>query len=46
VSQIVKDEAPIIPVMTGKYAIVANKNVKGVSSSTVDLHFVHDYSWL
>ncbi len=46
VSQIVKDEAPIVPVMTGKYAIVANKNVKGVSSSTVDLHFVHDYSWL
>jgi len=45
VSQIVKDEAPIIPVMTGKYAIVANKNLKGVSSSTVDLHYVHDYSW-
>jgi peptide/nickel transport system substrate-binding protein len=45
VSQIVKDEAPLIPVMTGKYAIVANKNLNGVSSSTIDLHYVHDYSW-
>lgn len=45
VSQIVKDEVPLIPVMTGKYAIVANKDLKGVSSSTVDLHYVHDYSW-
>lgn len=45
VSQIVKDEAPLIPIMTGKFAIVANKDVKGVSSSTVDLHYVYDYSW-
>jgi peptide/nickel transport system substrate-binding protein len=45
VSQIVKDEAPLIPVMTGKFAIVANKDVKGVTWSTVDLHYVHDYSW-
>lgn len=45
VSQIVKDEAPLIPVMTAKFAIVANKDVKGVTSSTVDLHYVYDYSW-
>lgn len=45
VSQIVKDEAPLIPLMTAKFAIVANKNVKGIASSTVDLHYVHDYAW-
>ena len=45
VSEIVKDEAPLIPVMTAKFAIVANKAVKGVTSSTVDLHYVYDYSW-
>jgi peptide/nickel transport system substrate-binding protein len=45
VNQIVKDELPLIPVMTGKYAIVANKNLKGVQPSTVDFHYVHDYYW-
>lgn len=45
VCQIVKDEVPLIPVMTGKYALVANKNLKGVRPSTVDFQYLHDYSW-
>lgn len=45
VCEIVKEEVPLIPVCTGKYALVANKNLKGVRPSTVDFQYVHDYSW-
>lgn len=45
VNEIVKEEVPVVPVMTGKYAIVANKDLKGVSPSLIDFHYLHDYSW-
>ncbi len=44
-AQITKDYATLIPICTGRYNIVANKNLKGVAEHAIDLHYMYDYSW-
>lgn len=45
VCQIVKDEAPLVPVMSGLRVIAANKNLAGVQAHPTMKYYVYDYHW-
>ncbi|KUO72131.1 MAG: hypothetical protein APF77_00920 [Clostridia bacterium BRH_c25] len=45
ISEMVKEEAPLIPIMSELADIAANKNIKGVYSSSSERHYVYNYSW-
>jgi len=45
ISEIVKEEAILIPLLTDMSAIAANKDLKGVEPSAVSYYFVYNYSW-
>lgn len=44
-AQITKEHATLIPICTGRYNIVADKALKGVTEHAVDLHYMYEYSW-
>ena len=45
ITEIVKEEAILIPLLTDMSAIAANKDLKGVEPSAVSYYFVYNYSW-
>jgi peptide/nickel transport system substrate-binding protein len=45
VTEIVAEEAPLIPVMSGMRMIAAHKDLNGVTAHPVQTYYVYDYSW-
>ena len=45
ISEIVREEAILIPLLTNMSAIVANKDLNGVEPSPVSYYYVYNYSW-
>lgn len=45
ISQIVKDEVPLVPVMSGMRIIAANKDLAGVKAHPTMKYYVYDYHW-
>ena len=45
VSEIVRDEVPLIPVMSGMRIIAANKSLAGVQAHPIMKYYVYDYHW-
>lgn len=45
ISEIVREEAVLIPLMTDMSSIATNKNLKGVEPSAVSYYFAYNYSW-
>lgn len=45
VSEIVKEEAPLIPILVAMNMVAANKDLKGIEANALEQYPVYDYSW-
>ena len=45
VSEIVKEEAPLIPLLVALNMVAADKDLKGIKANTLEQYYVYDYSW-
>ena len=44
-AEIIKESSTILPIATGMYNMVANKNLQGLDEHAIDLHYLYEYSW-